>query len=149
MNNKDKTSEKVHSEPLQQTDVRRSALAENASYKVGDLHDNREIKTVYELKLYINHLGVISWYLYGSNQPHRTKWMNGEVKEIHDYHFCATAYYSDIKFSDWGKYTHKTLQYKIAENCGFESPRAFADYLIGKYKIGFKGQLVSFRNIEY
>lgn len=126
-----------------------SALIEGATYKSGDFHNNREIKTVYDLKLCINHLGVITWYLYGSKQPHRTKWMNGEVKEVHDYHFCATAYYPDTKFSDWGEYLHKSLEYKIAENCGFGSPRAMADYLIDNYETSFEGQLVSFRDIEY
>lgn len=126
-----------------------SALIEEGTYKVGDFHNGNEIKTVYELELYFNKLGVISWHLYGSKYPHRTKWINGEIKETHNYHFCQTAFYPNTLFKDWGKFLHKTLQYEIAENCGFESPRAFADYLINQYGNGFSGQLVSFSDIEY
>lgn len=126
-----------------------SVLIENGNYSVGDNYDDVEIKEVHNLELLINHLGVITWYLHNSKQPHHIYWMNGEIREVKEYHFCSTAYYPNTKFIDWGKYLHKTLQYRIAEDLGFDSPKEMANYLIEKYKNGFSGQIISFREVSY
>jgi len=126
-----------------------SVLIENGNYKVGDNYDNFTISEVHKLELTINNLGVITWLLYDSKNNHRVKWMNGEIKEVKNYHLCSTCYYLETKFSEWGKYTHKTTEYRIAESLGFESPRKMADYLISSYKNGFNGQIISFSVMDF
>lgn len=121
-----------------------SVLVENSNYSIGEYFNEQQIREIHKLELSINHLGVITWKLYDSNYNHRVKWMNGEIREVKNYYLCVTCYYPNIKFAEWGKYTHKTNTYRVAESLGFESPRKMADYLISTYKNGFKGQLISF-----
>lgn len=127
----------------------KSVLIKDQSLLVGDLYEGREIKEVHKLELFINRLCVLSWYVYGSKIPHTTKWLDGTVKETHDYHFSSSAFYPDTLFSQWGKYLHKCLSYKIGEDCGFDSPRIFADFLISKYSDGFSGCIISFEIVNY
>jgi len=126
-----------------------SVLIENSNYLIGEYFNKQKIVEIHKLELSINHLGVITWKLYNSNYNYLVKWMNGEIREVKDFYFCSTCYYPDIKFAEWGKYTHKTNTYRVAESLGFESPRKMADYLISTYKNGFKGQLISFAVIGF
>ena len=119
------------------------------------------VEKVWPIEMYIQSgNGVTQLYIYNvcEGSKHKTKWINGTVKEIHDYYVDCTVWHrNELDFNN--PHLHIPLRNILAKNDGL-SIADFADWFLlspdlekgdfGVFDRKFSGQIICWnKNIKY